>query len=140
MTAVTETGLEVTPLSGWTGAVISGVDLSAPLTADELAGIRAALYKWKVVFFRDQSLDHSDQITFGAQFGDVTPGHPYEGDSAPEGFPEIHTVSPAAYNHRYGPKRTGRLRQPGFHTRDRRPFAAREQAHPGFVVRADRPP
>ena len=40
--------------------------------------------------------------SFGAQFGDVTPGHPYEGDSAPAGFPQIHTVSPAAYDHRYG--------------------------------------
>jgi alpha-ketoglutarate-dependent sulfate ester dioxygenase len=91
-------------LSGWTGALITGVDLSAPLTADEVAGIRAALYKWKVVFFRDQRLDHAGQIAFGAQFGDVTPGHPYEGDSAPAGFPQIHTVSPAAYDHRYGPK------------------------------------
>jgi alpha-ketoglutarate-dependent taurine dioxygenase len=104
MTAVTETRLQVTPLSGWTGALIGGVDLSAPLSAEEIAGIRAALFKWKVVFFRDQKLDHAAQIAFGAQFGDVTPGHPYEGDSAPEGFPQIHTVSPAAYDHRYGTK------------------------------------
>ena len=54
------------------------------------------------MFFRDQALDHAAQIAFGAQFGDVTPGHPYEGDSAPPGFPQIHTVSPAAYDHRYG--------------------------------------
>jgi alpha-ketoglutarate-dependent taurine dioxygenase len=54
------------------------------------------------VFFHDQKLDHAAQIAFGAQFGDVTPGHPYEGDSAPHGFPQIHTVSPAAYDHRYG--------------------------------------
>ena len=52
----------------------------------------------------DQPLDHAAQIAFGAQFGEVTPGHPYEGDSAPEGFPQIHTVSPAAYDHRYGTK------------------------------------
>jgi alpha-ketoglutarate-dependent taurine dioxygenase len=104
MTAVTETRLQVTPLSGWTGALIGGVDLSAPLSAEEIAGIRAALFKWKVVFFRDQKLDHAAQIAFGAQFGDVTPGHPYEGDSAPEGFPQIHTVSPGAYDHRYGTK------------------------------------
>jgi len=104
MTIATESRLHVTPLSGWTGALITGVDLSAPLTADEVAGVRAALYKWKVVFFRDQRLDHAGQIAFGAQFGDVTPGHPYEGESAPAGFPQIHTVSPAAYDHRYGPK------------------------------------
>ena len=102
MTAVTETALEVTPLSGWTGALVTGIDLSAPLSDADKAAIRTALHKWKVVFFRDQVLDHTGQIAFGAQFGEVTPGHPYEGDSAPAGFPQIHTVSPAAYDHRYG--------------------------------------
>jgi alpha-ketoglutarate-dependent taurine dioxygenase len=102
MTAVTDTRLQVTPLSGWTGALITGVDLSSPLSPDEVTGIRDALHRWKVVFFRDQTLDHAAHIAFGAQFGDVTPGHPYEGDSAPAGFPQIHTVSPAAYDHRYG--------------------------------------
>ena len=96
MTAATGTALQVTPLSGWTGALITGVDLSGPLSADEIETIRTALHQWKVVFFRDQALDHAAQIAFGAQFGDVTPGHPYEGDSAPPGFPQIHTVSPAA--------------------------------------------
>jgi alpha-ketoglutarate-dependent sulfate ester dioxygenase len=117
MTAVTETSLKVTPQSGWTGALIEGVDLSAPLSAGNIEVIKGALDKWKVVFFRDQTLDHAAQIAFGAQFGDVTPGHPYEGDSAPEGFPQIHTVSPAAYDHRYGS--TYRKKQsangPGWH-------------------------
>ncbi|MEV3905880.1 TauD/TfdA family dioxygenase [Mycobacterium sp. NPDC050551] len=102
MTAATKTALKVTPLSGWTGALITGVDLSVPLSDEETAVIRSALHKWKVVFFRDQTLDHAAQIAFGARFGDVTPGHPYEGDSAPPEFPQIHTVSPAAYDHRYG--------------------------------------
>lgn len=102
MTAATETRLRVTPLSGWTGALIEGVDLSTALSDADVTAIRSALYKWKVVFFRDQTLDHAAQIAFGAQFGDVTPGHPYEGDSTPAGFPQIHTVSPAAYDHRYG--------------------------------------
>lgn len=101
-TASTETGVEVIPLSGWTGALIDGVDISAPLSLSDRDVIRAALHKWKVVFFRDQQLDHAAQIAFGAQFGDVTPAHPYEGDSAPAGFPQIHTVSPAAYDRRYG--------------------------------------
>ena len=102
MTAATTTAVQVSPLSGWTGALISGVDLSAPLSDTEVDAIRAALHRWKVVFFRDQQLDHAAQISFGAQFGSVTPGHPYEGDSAPADFPQIHTVSPAAYDHRYG--------------------------------------
>ncbi len=118
MTAThTETRLKITPLSGWTGALIEGADLSAPPAVEQIDGIRAALHQWKVVFFRDQSLDHAAQIAFGAQFGDVTPGHPYEGDSAPAGFPQIHTVSPAAYDHRYGTKYRKRLSPngPGWH-------------------------
>lgn len=117
MTVVTTTAVTVSPLSGWTGALISGVDLAAPLSDADKTAIRDALHRWKVVFFRDQTLDHAAQIAFGAQFGAVTPGHPYEGDSAPAGFPQIHTVSPAAYDYRYGTRY--RTRQspngPGWH-------------------------
>ena len=67
MTAATDTRLEVTPLSGWTGALISGVDLSSPLSGYEVKAIRDALHTWKVVFFHDQTLDHAAQIAFGAQ-------------------------------------------------------------------------
>ncbi|QNG18168.1 TauD/TfdA family dioxygenase [Rhodococcus triatomae] len=101
-TSVTESRITVEPQSGWTGALISGVDLSKPLSEEAVARIREALLTWKVVFFRDQDLDHAGQIAFGKQFGEVTPGHPYEGDAAPPGFPEIHTVSPEAYDQRYG--------------------------------------
>lgn len=101
-TVTIDTGIEVIPLSGWTGALIDGVDISAPLTESDKEVIRAALHKWKVVFFRGQRLDHAAQVAFGAQFGEVTAAHPYEGDSAPAGFPQIHTVSPAAYDRRYG--------------------------------------
>src|ERR1700754_3643948 len=104
MTVATDTALQVTPLSGWTGALITGADLSVPLSDEAKSVIANALHQWKVVFFHDQVLDHASQIAFGAQFGDVTPGHPYEGDSAPPDFPQIHTVSPAAYDHRYGTK------------------------------------
>lgn len=107
----------MTPLSGFTGALIDGVDLSEPLSPAQVAAIRAALHEWKVVFFRGQELDHAAQIAFGAQFGAVTPGHPYEGDSAPAGFPQIHTVSPAAYDHRYGTRYRKRQSPngPGWH-------------------------
>ena len=68
MTAATDTALQVAPLSGWTGALISGVDLSAPLSEQDIEAINEALHRWKVVFFRDQDLDHAAQIAFGAQF------------------------------------------------------------------------
>jgi taurine dioxygenase len=94
--------LDIRPMSGWTGAEIYGVDISKPLDEQTVAEIRAALLRWKVVFFRDQQLDHATHIRFGRYFGEVTAGHPYEGDAAPEGFPQIHTVSPAATNQRLG--------------------------------------
>ena len=101
--------IEVLPQSGWTGAEITGVDLRKPLPEEQVDVIRRALHKWKVVYFRDQFLDHAQQIAFGRQFGQVTPGHPYEGDVAPEGFPQIHTVSPKAYEKRYGKNYTRKL-------------------------------
>jgi alpha-ketoglutarate-dependent sulfate ester dioxygenase len=117
MSVTQGTRLDIRPQSGWTGAEIRGVDLSQPLDEATVAEIRQALLAWKVIFFRDQHLDHPGQIRFGQYFGDVTPGHPYEGDTAPEGFPQIHTVSPAAYAHRYGPRYHSKpgFNGPGWH-------------------------
>ena len=118
MTAIDNTSLlDVRPLSGWTGAEIRGVNLRRELAPREVAEIRHALLRWKVVFFRDQKLDHADQIRFGQYFGEVTPGHPYEGDAAPAGFPQIHTVSTEAYAKRYGATYHRRLgaNGPGWH-------------------------
>jgi alpha-ketoglutarate-dependent taurine dioxygenase len=109
--------IDVQPLSGWTGAEVRGVDLSQELSDTTVTEIRDALVRWKVVFFRNQRLDHAAQIRFGRRFGEVTPGHPYEGDVAPEGFPEIHTVSPEAYTRRYGKNYSEQLGSngPGWH-------------------------
>ncbi len=65
----TEQRLVVEPLSGWTGASIHGVDLSRPLSDEEIAAIRDALLRWKVVFFRDQDLDHDQHLRFARYFG-----------------------------------------------------------------------
>lgn len=109
--------IEILPQSGYTGAEIRGLDLKKPLSAPEIDTIKSALNQWGVVYFRDQHLDHAEQIRFGRQFGKVTPGHPYEGDVAPQGFPEIHTVSPAAYDKRYGTnyRKYDGINGPGWH-------------------------
>jgi taurine dioxygenase len=111
------TRLEVLPQSGYTGAEIVGADLRKPLPAEHVDVIKQALLKWKVVYFRDQFIDHAQQIAFGRQFGQVTPGHPYEGDVAPREFPQIHTVSPRAYESRYGKTYTRKVgaNGPGWH-------------------------
>ena len=96
-----EGGVSVTPLSGHIGAEISGVDISRPLAPEAFAAIDQALLRWKVVFFRDQSLDHAAQIAFGRQFGELTYAHPHD-DTPPDGFPEIYTVDPRRFNAQYG--------------------------------------
>ncbi len=40
------------------GAEIHGVDLTQPLAPETVQEIRTALLQWKVVFFRDQHLNH----------------------------------------------------------------------------------
>lgn len=76
--------LDVRPLAGHIGAEIAGVDLSAPLSEGTVAAIRAALLRWKVVFFRDQDIDQGRHVAFGQCFGTVTPAHP----TLPAVFPD----------------------------------------------------
>jgi taurine dioxygenase len=78
------TTIGVHPLSGYAGAEIDGVDLQAPLDDATVAAIRAALLRWKVVFFRDQHLSQAQHIAFGRHFGEVTLAHP----TLPAAFPD----------------------------------------------------
>jgi alpha-ketoglutarate-dependent taurine dioxygenase len=68
--------LEVHPLTVHIGAVIGGVDLSKELPDDEIDEIRAALLRHRVIFFRQQHIDASDQLAFAQRFGRLTSGHP----------------------------------------------------------------
>jgi taurine dioxygenase len=99
--APTTVDLDVRPLARKIGAEIHGVDLSRPLDPAVIDGIRAALRQWRVVFFRNQYLDHASQILFGRQFGDLTYAHPHD-DHPPEGHPEIYTVDPNRFSQQYG--------------------------------------
>ena len=72
----TATRIDVRPVAGNIGAEIGGVDLAQPLDDQTVAEIRAALLKWKVVFFRDQHITQAQHVAFGRYFGTVTPAHP----------------------------------------------------------------
>jgi alpha-ketoglutarate-dependent taurine dioxygenase len=98
------TGVAVHPIAGRIGAEISGVDISQPLDSSTVATIEDALDRWKVVFFRNQHLDHAAQIAFGRQFGELTYAHPHD-DHPPEGHPEIYTVDPRRFERRFGIER-----------------------------------
>lgn len=91
----------VRPVAGHIGADISGVDIARPLSAAAVAEIREALHRYKVVFFRDQDLDHASQVAFGRQFGELTYAHPHD-DAPPEDHPQIFTIDPRRFEQRYG--------------------------------------
>ncbi|WP_285514076.1 TauD/TfdA family dioxygenase [Streptomyces sp. NBRC 14336] len=85
-------GIEVKPATGHIGAEITGVDLAADLDDAVVAAIRAAVLRWKVVFFREQRLDHAGHIAFARRFG--TPVVlPRRGKASPPDFPEVETTA-----------------------------------------------
>lgn len=64
------------PVAGRIGAEVLDVRLSGDLKAEVVAGIRKALLKHKVLFFRDQDhLDDAQQEAFGKLLGGLVP-HP----------------------------------------------------------------
>jgi alpha-ketoglutarate-dependent taurine dioxygenase len=92
-----EQGIEVRPMSVFTGAEIFGVDLKCPLAPQAAEEIWAALLKWKVVFFRDQHIDHAQHVAFARQLGRPTIGHILYGHE--EGFPEVYSVAKKRERH-----------------------------------------
>ena len=72
----TDSGLEILPIAGRIGAEIKGVRLSGELRPATVESIRQALFKYKVIFFREQAhLDEASHEAFGRLFGDIVP-HP----------------------------------------------------------------
>ena len=83
--------VDVVPMAIHIGAEIRGVDLSRPLPPEHVSAIRSALLRWKVVFFRDQSLDHRSHIAFARHFGETTAGHVVYGSDGE--YPQIYSVA-----------------------------------------------
>jgi alpha-ketoglutarate-dependent taurine dioxygenase len=96
---MSNTNIEVRPLSLYTGAEIEGVDLKQPLAPETVKAIWAALLEWKVIFFRGQHLDHAQHVAFARLFGEPTIGHVLYGHI--EGFPEIYSVLKGRKKDRY---------------------------------------
>lgn len=61
--------LDVTPSGQVCGATVRGVDLTEPLDADTVAGIRAAWLEHRVLAFPEQSLSDDDLERFTLSFG-----------------------------------------------------------------------
>ena len=68
--------LVIRPVAGRIGAEVTGLRLSGDLDLPIIDAIRQALYRFKVLFFRDQEhLDESGQEAFGKLFGNLV-SHP----------------------------------------------------------------
>jgi len=79
--------ITVSTLTPSIGAVVGGVDLSAPLDDEQVAAIRAALLKHKVIFFEDQHITPVQHRDFAARFGSLHTHPLYPGvPEAPEMF------------------------------------------------------
>ena len=59
------------PAIGPVGAVITGIDLAAPIKAEALAEVKQAWYAHHVLFFPGQSLSPGQQAAFAAHFGSL---------------------------------------------------------------------
>ncbi|MDO9711463.1 TauD/TfdA dioxygenase family protein [Paracraurococcus lichenis] len=69
-------GLDIRPLTPTIGAEIHGITLGGTLAPNVVRGIRDAILKHKVVFFRGQQrLDEASHQAFGALLGPIEP-HP----------------------------------------------------------------
>jgi taurine dioxygenase len=75
---ISQTDLDVRPLSPTIGAEIRGVDCAADLDDDTVAAIRRIWLERLVIFFPDQHLDDETQIAFARRFGELTESHPVE--------------------------------------------------------------
>ncbi len=73
------------PLQPSLGALVTGIDLRQPLSEAYRIGLKTALLRYRVLFFRDQHLTREQHIAFAANFGSLEV-HPIF--SHPD-FPEI---------------------------------------------------
>src|SRR5262249_48039652 len=89
--------LDVLRLAGRIGALVRGVNLAEKLPGATLAAIRAALIRYKVIFFRGQhELDDARHLAFAEQLG----------------TPLAHPTLPVAAGSRYMVELNSRKAQP----------------------------
>jgi taurine dioxygenase len=91
---------EIRPISGVMGAEVLGPNLANPLSADAFEQIHRALVDYGAIFFRDQSLTHTEQLTFAGRFGPLDV-HPIA--NGLDGYPEvIRVLKPAGESASFG--------------------------------------
>jgi alpha-ketoglutarate-dependent taurine dioxygenase len=88
------TTFRVRRAAGFVGAYIDDLDLAADLDESAVTELRRALLTHKVLFFRDQRLDHASHVALGRRFGTLHTSPRTQNLPDLAGFPEILTISP----------------------------------------------
>ena len=78
--------LDVKPVSGSLGAIISGVDLSQRIEESTFAQMHKMILKYQVLFFPNQSLNPGQYIEFAKHFGPIV-DYPFA--KGMDGYPQI---------------------------------------------------
>jgi len=81
-------------IAGALGAEVDGVDLASPLSAEDVARLRAAWLEHQVLFFREQPLGAAQFMAFARAFGRPVE---YPFVQGIEGYPEIIEVKKLAH-------------------------------------------
>jgi alpha-ketoglutarate-dependent 2,4-dichlorophenoxyacetate dioxygenase len=66
--------LKIRPLTPEFAGEASGIDLRAPLTAENVSAIEAAMDRFAVLVWRDQPLGDAEHMAFSLNFGPLDPG------------------------------------------------------------------
>lgn len=78
--------LTVTPVTPRVGALVSGINITQPLSNSEVDALHEALAQHQVLFFRDQPFTFDSQKAFGRLFGEL---HIHPNTPGPEAHPQI---------------------------------------------------
>jgi alpha-ketoglutarate-dependent taurine dioxygenase len=110
---------ELKPLQPTIGAELLGIDISKPLSDGARDAIKAAILKYRVVFFRDQTLNAEQQEIFASRFGPLYT-HPSSGRPN-SNIAALHQISAAEFNKGAGERKATAAADPeqiwdGYHT------------------------
>lgn len=101
--ATSEQSIDIAPIAGYIGAEVSGIDLTQKQAPAARRALNEALYEYKVLFFREQAIDHAQQVQFTEYFGRVTDAHPLGyTDKSPTEYPQVLEVDSRTYASRSG--------------------------------------
>ncbi|MET8183625.1 TauD/TfdA family dioxygenase [Streptomyces sp. NPDC005336] len=86
--------LEVRRAAGYIGAHVDGIHLGGDLDDATIEQLSQELQKHKVLFFRDQHLDHAAHVGFAQRFGPLAVRAREQDTEELAPFPQILTISP----------------------------------------------